>query len=114
MTTRTPAPTAEQEMAENASSSAAMTGKAKSGIKPASSAATNKQTVVMQNTPANKSKWSQQVKAAKSQWSKMSEAELLKVDGDPQQLASLIEKHYSLSPEVAKHQAKNFMQRQPA
>ena len=114
MTKRTPAPTAEQEMAENASSSAAVTGKATSSIKPASSPASNKQTLEMQSTPANKSKWSQQVKAAKSQWSKISEAELLKVDGDPQQLASLIEKHYSLSPEVAKQQAKSFMQRQPA
>lgn len=114
MTKRTPAPTAEQEMAENASSSAAVTGKATSGIKQATSTVANKQTVAMPSTPATKSKWSQQVKAAKSQWRKISEAELLKVDGDPQQLASLIEKHYSLSPEVAKQQAKNFMQRQPA
>ena len=35
---------------------------------------------------AAKGKWPQQVKAAKSQWGKLSEAEILKSDGDPQQL----------------------------
>ncbi len=56
-----------------------------------------------------KSKWSQQVKAAKNQWGKLSEAELLKSDGDPQQLAGLVQQRYAIEHHVAQKQVKIFL-----
>lgn len=115
MTTRTPTtPKTGQDMARNATNTAATTEKTKQDNKTAINAADSITSKPMQANPTNKPKWPQQIKSAKSQWNKLSEAELLKVDGDPQQLAALIQKHYGLSPDVAKEQAKSFMQKQTA
>ena len=56
-----------------------------------------------------KGKWPQQVKAAKSQWSKLSEAEILQSDGNPQQLSGLVQKRYELARDVADKQVKTFL-----
>lgn len=61
--------------------------------------------------PGTKVKWPQQVKAAKSQWGKLSEAELLKSDGDAGQLSRLVQQRYNMAPEVANNQVKSFLNR---
>lgn len=115
MSTRTPTPPKTgQDMTRNATTTAATTGKMPPDNKTAINTADGKPSKPMQANPVNKTKWPQQMKSAKIQWNKLSEAELLKVDGDPQQLAALIQKHYGLSPDVAKEQAKSFMQKQYA
>ncbi|MCC5827360.1 MAG: general stress protein CsbD [Alkalimonas sp.] len=61
--------------------------------------------------PGTKVKWPQQVKAAKSQWGKLSEAELLKSDGDAEQLSRLVQQRYNMAPDVANNQVKSFLNR---
>ncbi|MCC5852729.1 MAG: general stress protein CsbD [Alkalimonas sp.] len=61
--------------------------------------------------PGSKVKWPQQVKAAKNQWGKLSEAELLKSDGNAEQLSRLVQQRYNLAPEVANNQVKSFLNR---
>ena len=68
-------------------------------------------TKTLQVQPAlkTKAKWPQQVKAAKSQWGKLSEAEILKSDGDPAQLSDLVQLRYAIKPDVADKQVKVFL-----
>lgn len=61
--------------------------------------------------PGAKVKWPQQVKAAKSQWGKLSEAEILKSDGDQQQLSSLVQQRYHIDRHVADKQVRTFLDR---
>ncbi|MDX3773587.1 hypothetical protein QE250_05610 [Chromatiaceae bacterium AAb-1] len=61
------------------------------------------------STTVIKGKWPQQVKAAKNQWGKLSEAELLKSDGDPQQLTGLVQQRYSIERHAAEKQVKSFL-----
>jgi uncharacterized protein YjbJ (UPF0337 family) len=56
-----------------------------------------------------KTKWPQQVKAAKSQWGKLSETEILNSDGDLHQLSTLVQQRYSLAGDVADKQVKSFL-----
>ncbi|MEO3677763.1 hypothetical protein ABGI61_01925 [Rheinheimera sp. FR7-31] len=65
----------------------------------------------VQVTPANavKTKWPQQVKAAKSQWGKLSEAEILKSEGDPQQLSNLVQQRYAIGRDMADKQVASFL-----
>lgn len=65
----------------------------------------------IQVTPAAsmKGKWPQQVKAAKSQWGKLSESEILKSDGNPEQLSSLVQRRYDISRDVAEKQVHSFL-----
>lgn len=58
---------------------------------------------------AGKSKWQQQVKAAKSQWGKLSEAEILNSNGDPQQLSTLVQQRYAITRDVADKQVHSFL-----
>ncbi len=53
--------------------------------------------------------WVQNVKIARLHWSLLSEAELLRSEGNFRQLASLVEKRYSISYESAKRQVLNFL-----
>lgn len=62
-----------------------------------------------QVTAATEKKWPQQVKAAKSQWGKLSEAEILKSDGNPKQLSSLVQQRYDISQDVAEKQVNSFL-----
>lgn len=64
-----------------------------------------------QVTAATKGKWPQQVKAAKSQWGKLSEAEILKSDGNPEQLSSLVQQRYDISQGVAEKQVHSFLEK---
>ena len=59
--------------------------------------------------PGGKVKWPTQVKAAKSQWGKLSEAEILKSDGDQQQLSTLVQQRYHIDRHLADKQVKTFL-----
>lgn len=61
--------------------------------------------------PGTKVKWPQQVKAAKSEWSKLSEDELLKSDGNAEQLSLLVQRRYDIAPDVARNKVKSFLSR---
>ncbi|MEH8022007.1 hypothetical protein [Rheinheimera metallidurans] len=58
---------------------------------------------------AGQKKWPQQVKAAKTQWGKLSEAEILGSDGNPSQLSGLVQKHYHIASDAADKQVKTFL-----
>jgi|GEM_PF-4375698 len=59
--------------------------------------------------PKTKGKWGDQIKAAKHEWSKLSEAELLKSDGNSQQLTGLVQQRYAIDRHVAEKQVKAFL-----
>lgn len=61
---------------------------------------------------AVKSKWPSQVKAAKTQWGKLSEAEILKSDGNAQQLSGLVQQRYNIGRDAADKQVKTFLDTQ--
>ncbi len=54
-------------------------------------------------------KWHSQIQAAKSNWSKISESELLKSGGVETNLVDLVQQRYSLSQDVASKQVKSFI-----
>lgn len=54
--------------------------------------------------------WPQQIGAAKLAWSKLSEQELLKCEGHPMQLASLVQQRYGLTPDEADRQVRVFIE----
>jgi uncharacterized protein YjbJ (UPF0337 family) len=59
-----------------------------------------------------KGKWQQQVGAAKVTWGKLTDDELLKIEGHEQKLAGLIQERYAISREVAEEQVKDFFKKQ--
>lgn len=58
-----------------------------------------------------KNKWQQQVGAAKAVWSQLSYEELLKTNGQVQQLARLLQARCDLTPADADMQAKAFIEK---
>lgn len=54
-------------------------------------------------------KWNNQIKAAKNNWNKLSESELLKSGGVETNLTELVQQRYSLSRDVASKQVKSFI-----
>ncbi len=54
-------------------------------------------------------KWHSQIQAAKSNWSKISESELLKSGGVETNLTDLVQQRYSLSQDTASKQVKSFI-----
>ncbi len=54
-------------------------------------------------------KWHSQIQAAKSNWSKISENELLKSGGVETNLTDLVQQRYSLSQDMASKQVKSFI-----
>lgn len=52
--------------------------------------------------------WKQQVGAAKIAWAKLSEDELLKLDGHRERLVGLIQQRYALTRAEADRQIRNF------
>ena len=55
-----------------------------------------------------KGKWKQQVGAAKIAWGKLSEDELLQVEGREQKLAGLVQERYAVTRDEAEKQVKDF------
>ena len=58
---------------------------------------------------AFKGKWPSQVQAAKANWSKISEAELIKSNGNEANLTELVKQHYSLNQDMASKQVTSFI-----
>lgn len=61
------------------------------------------------NTFGVKSKWKQQVGAAKLAWGKLTEDELLKAEGRQEKLAGLIQERYGIAKDEADRQVKEFL-----
>ena len=59
-----------------------------------------------------KGKWKQQVGAAKMAWGKLTEDELLKLEGHEQKLAGLVQERYAVTREEASRQVKDFFNKQ--
>lgn len=55
-----------------------------------------------------KGKWKQQVGAAKIAWGKLTEDELLRLEGHEQKLAGLVQERYAVSRDEADRQVKSF------
>lgn len=60
------------------------------------------------STDAMKGKWKQQVGAAKVAWGKITEDELLKIEGHEQKLAGLVQERYAVTRDEADRQVKDF------
>lgn len=61
---------------------------------------------------AIKGKWKQQVGAAKIAWGKLTEDELLKLEGHEQKLAGLVQERYAITRDEADKQVKSFFDKQ--
>jgi uncharacterized protein YjbJ (UPF0337 family) len=55
-----------------------------------------------------KGKWKQQLGAAKIAWGKLTEDELLQVQGRQERLAGLVQERYGVTRSDAEQQVKNF------
>lgn len=55
-----------------------------------------------------KGKWKQHVGAAKIAWGKLTEDELLKLEGHQDRLAGLVQERYAVSRDEADRQVKSF------
>jgi uncharacterized protein YjbJ (UPF0337 family) len=58
-----------------------------------------------------KGKWKQQVGAAKIAWGKLTEDELLKVEGRQEKLAGLVQERYAITRDEADKQVKSFFKK---
>lgn len=58
-----------------------------------------------------KGKWKQQVGAAKIAWGKLTEDELLKLEGHEQKLAGLVQERYAVTRDEADRQVKSFFEK---
>ena len=61
-----------------------------------------------------KGKWKQQVGAAKIAWGKLTEDELLKLEGHEQKLAGLVQERYAVTRDEADRQVKEFFDKYKA
>ncbi|MGB5147901.1 MAG: CsbD family protein [Porticoccaceae bacterium] len=59
-----------------------------------------------------KGKWKQQIGAAKVAWGKLTEDELLKLEGHQQKLAGLIQVRYAITRDEAEKQVRRFFDKQ--
>jgi len=58
-----------------------------------------------------KGKWKQQIGAAKIAWGKLTEDELLKLEGHEQKLAGLVQERYAVTRDEADKQVKAFFEK---
>jgi uncharacterized protein YjbJ (UPF0337 family) len=58
-----------------------------------------------------KGRWKQQVGAAKIAWGKLTEDELLKLEGQEQKLAGLVQERYAITRDEADRQVKSFFEK---
>jgi len=59
-----------------------------------------------------KGQWKQQVGAAKIAWGKLTEDELLKLEGHQKKLTGLIQERYAITRDEAHRQVKTFFAKQ--
>jgi uncharacterized protein YjbJ (UPF0337 family) len=57
----------------------------------------------------DKGKWKQNVGAAKAQWGKLTEDELMQTEGNAERLAGKIQEKYGVAKDEAKKQADDFL-----
>ena len=60
---------------------------------------------------AMKGQWKQQIGAAKIAWGKLTEDELLKLEGHEQRLAGLVQERYAVTRDEADKQVKAFFEK---
>lgn len=65
----------------------------------------------MPSGDALKGKWKQQVGAAKLMWGKLTDDELLQLEGQEQKLAGLVQERYAISRDEAARQARSFFEK---
>jgi len=58
-----------------------------------------------------KGQWKQQIGAAKIAWGKLTEDELLKLEGHEQKLAGLVQERYAVTRDEADKQVKAFFEK---
>lgn len=58
-----------------------------------------------------KGKWKQRVGAAKIAWGKLTEDELLELEGHEQKLVGLIQERYAITRDEAEKQVKSFFEK---
>lgn len=58
-----------------------------------------------------KGKWKQQIGAAKIAWGKLTEDELLRLEGHEQKLAGLVQERYAITRDEADKQVKSFFEK---
>ncbi len=63
---------------------------------------------VLPSTGEIKGRWQQHVGAAKVAWGKLTEDELMKIEGHAQQLVGLIQERYSVTLNDAQNQVRDF------
>ncbi len=68
--------------------------------------------VSLLNADEIKGKWKQQIGAAKVAWGKLTEDELLKLEGHQQKLAGLIQVRYAITRDEAEKQVRRFFDKQ--
>jgi len=58
--------------------------------------------------------WKQQVGAAKVAWGKLTDDELLKIEGHAEKLVGLVQERYAITRDAAQLQVNNFFDKHPA
>ena len=58
-----------------------------------------------------KGKWAQQIGAARIAWGKLTDDELLKLEGNEQKLAGLVQQRYGVTREDARKQVRTFFEK---
>jgi uncharacterized protein YjbJ (UPF0337 family) len=58
--------------------------------------------------------WKQQVGAAKIAWGKLTEDELLKLEGHQQKLTGLVQERYAITRDEAEKQVRSFFEKNKA
>lgn len=71
-------------------------------------------TINMPSADELKGKWKQQVGAAKIAWGKLTEDELLRLEGHEQKLAGLVQERYAVTRDEADRQVKDFFAKHKA
>ena len=65
---------------------------------------------VMPSVDEIKGKWKQQVGAAKIAWGKLTDDELMKLDGHHDRLIGLVQERYAITRDEADRQVKSFFE----
>jgi len=65
---------------------------------------------VMPSVDEMKGKWKQQIGAAKIAWGKLTDDELLKLEGHQDRLTGLVQERYAITRDEADRQVKSFFE----
>ncbi len=71
----------------------------------------NQATTSMPSFDVMKGKWKRQIGAAKLAWGKLTEDELLQLEGHATKLAGLIQERYAVTRDAAEQQVKTFFEK---